>query len=54
MSPFISALVGFLVGRGFEQVPDAAAADGTIALLCCSVMDDLLCCEFWSQTDSDL
>ncbi|XP_024138361.1 Fanconi anemia group A protein isoform X2 [Oryzias melastigma] len=39
----LSALVGFLVGRGFEQVPDAAAADGTIALLCCSVMDDLLC-----------
>lgn len=47
----ISAVVGFLVGGGFEKIHNAAATDVKISLLCCSVMDDLLLCEFLSQTD---
>ncbi|RVE72327.1 hypothetical protein OJAV_G00060740 [Oryzias javanicus] len=43
----LSTVVGFLVGRGFEQIPAAAAAaaaaaDGKISLRCCSVVEDLL------------
>lgn len=44
-SACVSAVVGVLVGSGFELSPRPAAADRKAQLLCCSALDDLLFCE---------
>lgn len=41
----LEAVVGVLVGTGFELSLELTAADKKISLLCCSVLDDMLFCE---------
>lgn len=43
----LEAVVGVLVGTGFELSRELTAADKKVSLLCCSVLDDMLFCE-WS------
>ncbi|XP_008291818.1 Fanconi anemia group A protein [Stegastes partitus] len=40
----LAAVVGVLVGSGFERSDDPAAADRRVSPTCCSVLDDML---FW-------
>lgn len=41
----VSAVVGVLVGSGFDPTQDPAAPDRRAPPLCCSVLDDMLSCE---------
>lgn len=43
MGVSVAAVVGVLVGAGFEQSPEAADRRGS--LLCCSLLDLMLFCE---------
>lgn len=41
----VLAVVGVLVGSGFEVSPELAAADKSVSLLSCSLLDDVIACE---------
>ena len=43
MGVSVAAVVGVLVGAGFEQSPEAADRRGS--LMCCSLLDLMLFCE---------
>lgn len=48
-SVLLSAVVGVLVGLGFQLSSEPAAVDKRISRLCCSVLDDMLFCESLSH-----